>query len=132
MIETRLQLFLIIISLAFLVYIFSLVRKEKLELKYTLAWCLLGFVLVIIAVQPQIVEIIAEILGIGLPVNVVFLLGIFCILIILLTLTVAISRTSIRTKRLIQELAILKFEINETKSFCQNEQCAKEENEGKI
>lgn len=132
MIQTRLQLFLIVISLVFLIYIFSLVRKEKLELKYTLAWCLMGFVLVIIAVQPQIVEIIAEILGIGLPVNVVFLLGIFCILIILLTLTVAISRTSIRTKRLIQELAILKFEINENKSLYQVEQCAKEENEGKI
>jgi len=115
-----------------LIYIFSLVRKEKLELKYTLAWCLMGFVLVLIAVQPQIVEIIAELLGIGLPVNAVFLLGIFCILIILLTLTVAISRTSIRTKRLIQELAILKFEINENKSLHQIEQCAKEENEGKI
>jgi len=92
----------------------------------------MGFVLVLIAVQPQIVEIIAELLGIGLPVNAVFLLGIFCILIILLTLTVAISRTSIRTKRLIQELAILKFEINENKSLHQIEQCAKEENEGKI
>ncbi|MCK9313715.1 MAG: DUF2304 domain-containing protein [Methanocorpusculum sp.] len=132
MIQIRLQLFLIVISLTFLIYIFSLVRKEKLELKYTLAWCLMGFVLVLIAVQPQIVEIIAELLGIGLPVNAVFLLGIFCILIILLTLTVAISRTSIRTKRLIQELAILKFEINENKSLHQIEQCAKEENEGKI
>ncbi len=132
MIQIRLQLFLIVISLTFLIYIFSLVRKEKLELKYTLAWCLMGFVLVLIAVQPQIVEIIAELLGIGLPVNAIFLLGIFCILIILLTLTVAISRTSIRTKRLIQELAILKFEINENKSLHQIEQCAKEENEGKI
>lgn len=132
MIETRLQLFLMVISLTFLIYIFSLVRKEKLELKYTLAWCLMGLVLVMIAVQPQIVEIIAELLGVGLPVNAVFLLGIFCILVILLTLTVAISRTSIRTKRLIQELAILKFEINETKSFYQGEQCALEENKGKI
>jgi len=101
-----------------LIYIFSLVRKEKLELKYTLAWCLMGLVLVMIAVQPQIVEIIAELLGVGLPVNAVFLLGIFCILVILLTLTVAISRTSIRTKRLIQEMAIMKYEMDKN-ALCQ-------------
>jgi hypothetical protein len=132
MIETRLQFFLIILSLAFLIYFFALVRKGELELKYTLAWCLLGFVLVIIALQPQIVEIVADFLGIGLPVNAVFLLGIFCILVILLTLTIAISRTSIRTKRLIQEMAIIRFEFNERECFYQDEQCAKEENESRI
>ena len=118
MIETRLQFFLIILSLAFLIYFFALVRKGELELKYTLAWCLLGFVLVIIALQPQIVEIVADFLGIGLPVNAVFLLGIFCILVILLTLTIAISRTSIRTKRLIQEMAIMKYEMDKN-ALCQ-------------
>ena len=110
--ETRLQLFLIILSLGFVLYIFALVRREELELKYTLAWCLMGFILVLIAIEPRIVLLVADVLGVGLPVNAVFLLGIFCILIILLTLTVAISRTSVRTKRLTQELALLKGELS--------------------
>ncbi len=111
--ETRLQVFLIIASLIFAGYIFFLVRKQDLELKYTLAWCLMGAVLVLIALKPVIVMKLSDILGIGLPVNAVFLMGIFCILVILLTLTVAISRASVRTKRLAQEIAILKLEIEQ-------------------
>ena len=61
--EPRLQLFLIVLSLGFMIYIFSLVRREELDLKYTMAWCLMGFVLVLIAIQPRIVVLIAEVKG---------------------------------------------------------------------
>ena len=60
--EPKLQLFLIILSLVFMVYIFALVRKENLELKYTLSWCFMGLVLFIIALQPRLVMIIANLL----------------------------------------------------------------------
>ncbi len=114
--EPRLQVFLIILSLSFAVYIMALVRREALELKYTLAWCLMSLILVIIALKPIVVIVIANALGVGLPVNAVFLLGIFCILIINLTLTVAVSRASVRTKRLAQEIAIIKLELDQVKS----------------
>lgn len=110
--EPRLQIFLIVISLVFMIYIFALVRREELELKYTLAWCFLGLILVIIAIKPVLVLLLTRALGMELPANTVFLMGIFCIMVILLTLTVAVSRTSVRTKRLIQELALLKGEIS--------------------
>lgn len=110
--EPRFQVFLIAISLSFMLYIFALVRREELELKYTLAWCFLGFTLVIISIKPDLVLMLSKALGMELPVNTVFLLGIFCIMVILLTLTVAISRASVRSKRLIQELALLKGEIS--------------------
>ena len=108
----RLQVFLIVISLSFMIYIFALVRREELELKYTLAWCFLGVTLVIIAIKPSLVLLLTKVLGMQLPVNTVFLTGIFCIMVIVLTLTVAISRTSVRTKRLIQELALVKGELS--------------------
>ena len=112
----KLQIFLIVISISFMVYIFALVRREELELKYTLAWCLLGVTLVIIAIKPDLVLLLTKALGMQLPVNTVFLTGIFCIMVIILTLTVAISRTSVRTKRLIQELALLKGGLSRIES----------------
>lgn len=118
--ELRLQVCLIIISMAFAGYIFSLVRKGALELKYTLAWCLMGLILVVISIEPDLVVILSKILGIGLPVNAVFLLGIFCILIIILTITVAVSRASVRTKRLAQEIALVKLELAQIKHKEQN------------
>lgn len=110
--ELKLQILLIVASIAFTGFIFYLVRREDLDLKYSLTWCFMGLVLVIIALQPRIVSEGAKILGIGLPVNAVFLISIFCILNILLSVTVAVSRASHRTKRLTQEIAILKYELS--------------------
>ncbi|KJS15165.1 MAG: hypothetical protein VR69_14835 [Peptococcaceae bacterium BRH_c4b] len=113
--EPRLQLFLIIISFVFAGFIFSLVKKETLELRYTLIWIVTGIILVLIALQPQIVTIVANILGVGLPVNALFLVGILFALIILFTMTIALSKASVRIKRLAQELAILKLDLSKYK-----------------
>lgn len=118
--EPKLQIFLMIVSIVFTSYIFFLVKKETLEIKYTLAWCFTGILLVLMALKPSLIYAITELLGIVLPVNAVFLLGILCILVILFTLTVAISRTSVRTKRLAQEIAIMNLELEKLRNLNNN------------
>jgi len=115
MVEPKLQLFLIVISFLFASFIFVLVKKETLELKYTLVWIFTGIILIIISLQPKIVTFASIALGIGLPVNALFLFGILFTLIILLTVTIAISRALAKIRRLTQEVAILKFELSQYK-----------------
>lgn len=109
-----LKSFLIIFSLLFFLIIVRMVRKKHLELKYTLTWIITGLVLIILAIFNDIVKIIARILNIVEPVNALFLIVMFFMLVILFTLTVAVSKTTERVRTLAQDLALFK-KFNERK-----------------
>lgn len=111
-IDTKLQIFLILISIGITIYILNLVRKQKLELKYSLVWITIGFILVLISLFPQVASLISNFLGIGLSVNTVFLISILLLYIMVISLTVVISKVSMALKRLTQEIAILRLEID--------------------
>jgi len=111
MLGLRLQIFILLISFFFTVFIIHFIRKEVLELKYTLVWIVTGLIILLISLFPQIVAFLAESAGIQTPVNALFLMGLLFALIIIFTLTVAISKISLRVTRLAQEISILKFEL---------------------
>lgn len=113
MLSLKLQIVLIIISFLFMAYIINSLRNEIIDFKYTLIWFFLGIVLIVISVFPEIPVFIANFLGIGLTVNAIFLLAIFFILLILLVITIAISKSHVKTLRLTQEIAILKNKLEE-------------------
>jgi hypothetical protein len=116
MIELKLQIILIIISIIMTSYIIYLIRKEVLELKYSLFWIIIGIILLVISIFPGIIEFIARIMGIGLPVNALFLIGILFIIVILITQTVAISKAHVKITRLTQEIGILKMKKYKNKN----------------
>lgn len=92
-----------------------MIRKQKIELKYTLLWLLLSFISILLSIFPKITYKMSQILGIETPVNTLFLIGIIGSLLIIFSLTVALSRNSSRIKDLTQELGILKEELLELK-----------------
>ena len=105
-----LQIILIVASVLFLAFIINLVRTRKLSLQYALVWLLMGLFLTLIAIFPGILFGITDLLTIKEPVNTIFLITIFFLLIILLSFTISISKHNERIKKLTQELAILKEE----------------------
>jgi len=107
----RLQLILIVSSFLFLVYIIMMVRNKRLELKYILVWMLTGAAFLLLSIFPSILDFASEMLNIIEPVHTLFLMIIFFMLLIIFSLTVALSRNSIRVKALTQELGILKLQI---------------------
>jgi hypothetical protein len=113
--NVKLQLFLVVTSVAFTGIIFVMLRKELLELKYTLVWIFAGISMIIISLFPKIIFGIAQLVGIIQPVNVLFLMGIFFSLLIIFSLTIALSRQSERTKKLAQEIALLEKEFRNLK-----------------
>lgn len=110
-ISHSLNVILIIGSVCFFIFIVDMVRTKKLELKYALTWLLTGFSFIVMAVFPQTLYFVAGILHIELPVNALFLCVIFLLLLIVFALTVAVSHQSNRIKKLIQEIGLLKEEI---------------------
>lgn len=106
-----LQIILICCSMVFFMFIFHMVRIKKLELKYALTWILACGFFVVIAIVPQIVSLIAELLFIKEPVNALFLIIMFFVIFIIFTLTIALSSVVNKCKTLTQELGILKMQL---------------------
>ncbi len=115
MLNLKLQLILTGVSLAFMAYIIHYLRNEVVDLKYSIVWFVLGVVLILISLLPELPALIARFLGIGLVINAVFLSAIFIILLMLLIFTIGISKMHNKLVRLTQELAILRSEIEELK-----------------
>ncbi|MGI6084163.1 MAG: DUF2304 domain-containing protein [Acetivibrionales bacterium] len=106
---------LIIGSVLFFVFIINMVRTKKLELKYALIWILTSLSFIIMSVFPETVFMVARILEVEVAANALFLCIIFLLLLMVFALTVAVSRQAGRIKRLVQEMGILKSEIEDNK-----------------
>ncbi len=110
-----LQTILILTSIGFFIFILKMLKAKKLEFKYSIVWIILSFSFIVLSIFPKIVRYVADILHIIEPVNAVYLIIIFFLLVIVFTLTVALSRNSNRVKALTQEIGILKLEIKKNK-----------------
>ncbi len=115
--EPKLQIIIAIVVLIGMTYIISLIRKNRLELKYALSWLAVAFIVLIIDCFPVLMERLAELLGIASPVNMMFFVGFIFSLIILLTLTVAVSIAATCVKRLTQKMALMEKRIEELENI---------------
>ena len=104
--NVRLQIIVAVVIFVALGVIVNMIRKKALELRYALAWLIVGAGVLILDIFPGVMEMMASLLGIYSPVNMLFFLGFCFSLIIIFVLTVAVSRMSIRVKELTQELAL--------------------------
>jgi hypothetical protein len=111
MISLKLQLMMSLISLVGLAFLLNQIVKYKLELKYSLLWLFLSLATIILAVIPKLSFNMAHWFGIETPVNVLFLFGILVSLMIVFSLTVALSQHMVRIRHLSQELGIYKNEL---------------------
>jgi len=109
------QIFVALIIVVFLCYVVSKLRKEQIEFKYALVWLISGIIILILAVFPGILSWMAASLGIGLPLNLVFFLGIIINLIISFALTVTYSKLKNMIYKVTQMNAILDNELSKTR-----------------
>ena len=111
----RLQIVIGVIIVGMLFIIANMVRKKKIDLRYALSWICLAVLLLILDIFPNIMEKLAELIGIKTPSNMVFFLGFILLVIVIYSLTASVSRLSNKTKRLTQELALLREELERLK-----------------
>lgn len=102
----RIQITIAVVLVIALAVILSMVRRRSLELKYVLGWILCTIALLILDIFPGLMESMAEFLGIYSPVNMIFFLGFLFALIIIFSLTVALSRVTLRVRKLAQKMAL--------------------------
>lgn len=112
MMTLKIQITIGIGLLLALVMIINMIRRKSLELKYALSWIFLVVTLIILDFLPHLLEEMAHFLGIASPVNMIFFLGFCFSLIVIFTLTVALSRMSERVRKLAQRIALNEERLN--------------------
>lgn len=122
----KIQILIVIFSIALLFGLINLIRKHKIELKYALVWIAVGVLIIIFACFPRLIDYLSGVIGIKSPTNMLFFLGFCFIALIMISLTVALSSTALKVKSLIQKNAVLEEELNKFRN--QQEKNEKEEN----
>jgi len=98
----------IIFSVSFLLVVIEMVRKNKIQERYSLLWIFMSIILIILSSSPFFINTLAKLLDIVNPPSVLFLFGLVYLLIYNLHITAVISKQSERITRLTQELALIK------------------------
>lgn len=115
-----LRIIVIIICALFVLFVCTQVATRKLLLKYSLIWLTLALLVLLGALFPDVVSSLATLLGFDVTSNFIFFVGLFFLLAICLSLSVVVSRQSIRIKNLVQDLALLNSKTTSNREVSQD------------
>ena len=109
--QQNLKIVLIIIVIMYIFFILKAVKRKNMRINYLIFWSITGVALIILLLAPNFVENISNLLGFGLPINMIFSTAIFIILYLIFDLTKQISKEQNKNINLTQEISILKQRI---------------------
>ena len=107
----RVQFFAVIGSVVLFLFILELIRKKRIKEQYSLLWFFFGLLFIVLSVWDQGLTQIAYFVGIAYPPAALLLILIIAIFLILIQFSVIISKLSDKNDKLIQEIALLKGEL---------------------
>ena len=96
------------------VIVIELIRRGRLKERYSLLWLCASALLLILSLSREILEYLSHAMGIYYPPSLLFLLAFLFLLLITLHFSVVLSDLSDKNKKLAQELALLRHDIQET------------------
>ncbi|WP_284983713.1 DUF2304 domain-containing protein [Arthrobacter sp. efr-133-TYG-118] len=106
---TNLAAFLV--ALVIVALVVEMLRRKKLREKYAALWLLVGGATLILAAFPRLLNIVAELVGVQLPSNLLFAMSILLLLGVCLHLSWEISVVEDETRALAEEVAILRTQL---------------------
>lgn len=104
--SVSLRVILFVASILTCMYISRKLKKSQIQIMDTIFWIVLSTIFVLFAIFPQIVTWISDKLGFIAPVNFVFLIMIFLLLLRCFLLSIKISQLDDKIRNLVEELAI--------------------------
>ena len=106
--SNKLQIFLIIFSIIWVIILFRCIRKGKISVRYSMIWFLMALLLFLVGIIPGFLELIANFMGFLTISNLVIGIILTALMIITLVLTMIVTNQKTQIKNLVQEVSILK------------------------
>ena len=98
-----------------LLLVLELIRRGRLKERYALLWLFSGVVLLILSLSRALLEYLSRKVGIFYPPSLLFLIAFVFLLLITLHFSAVISGLSEKNKRLAQEIALLRQEVEDAR-----------------
>ncbi len=112
----ELQISAAAVLLALLGWVVLLLRRGRLNLRESLLWLLSTGAALLLTLFPELLKALAQLMRVEVPANALFSLTFVYVLVNLLANTIALSRNSEHLRRVAQECALLRAEINELRA----------------
>lgn len=104
--DIKLRVLLIIVTIACFLFLIRGVKKEKFGADYMIGWILASGCLVLMSLFPMGIVKLSKVIGIISPVNIVFLVVIFLLIILVFFLFNKVCKLEEKLKDVIQELSM--------------------------
>lgn len=106
MLSTVLRIILFLASVGITLWIMFKIRKAKAKVEDSVYWIAFSFMLIVLSLFPQIAYWLSGILGIQAPVNFIFLMILFAMIIKIFKLSLRISQLESKLQDFAQRYAI--------------------------
>lgn len=103
--------FALIFSICFIIFIINLVKKDKLDEKYSILWLIASLVILIVSIWPELITWVANKFSVFYPPTLMLLFAIIVLGAYIVHMTVVITKQNKMIVKLTQELGILKEKI---------------------
>ena len=114
----RQKVAMIIICIFIFIYILDLVRRRKLREEYSWLWLLTSLSIFILVLKYDWLGVLSQIIGAVIPTTTLFLGALLFLMILSVQFSVRISNLTNQVKNLVQEIALLRNEIDEIHEKC--------------
>lgn len=104
--SNRGQLILVAIGLLFILYLFSLLRKQKITESHGLLWLFVSIAMIVIVSIDKLLMGFTHILGAQYPSSALTMIGLLFIIVLLLFFTLQITNITYKFRQLVQELSL--------------------------
>jgi hypothetical protein len=104
----RAHVFVVVVTLASVVFIVRLVRRHKLRTKYSLLWIVVALALATVAVFPGLLERVSSAAGVYYPPATFLILAVGFLFLIVVHFSWEFSRSEERIRTLAEDLALLR------------------------
>jgi len=112
----KIQFFSILFSLFIFFFIFSLVKNKRIREDYSILWFAMSFFLFYLSFDRYAIDRLGELFGVAYPPSVLTLMTTGFTFLLLIHLTVVVTRLSEQSKELIQEMGLRHAGLREKRS----------------
>lgn len=119
--ELPLRIALLVVTLIYIYIVLKAVKYKRMQISFSIFWLLTGLILIIALIFPGLVQNISAWVGFGLTVNMVFFVAIFLSFYLIFNLNIMLSKENRKNTLLIQEISLLKKEVQDLKHNNTNE-----------
>lgn len=110
-----LKIFLIAFLLIITVILINTLKRKNMSMRYVTVWIFILILLFLFALFPNILIVISNFFGFEAASNMIFLIGYFLLFYLSFTQSIEISKQKKEIVKLVQEISILKKDVNDGK-----------------